>query len=46
MLGLYANGNKYLYELRKWYIKQQKEHEQDKYSKYPSKYNFYDNNEN
>ncbi len=45
MLGLYANGNKYLYELRKWYIKQQKEHEQDKYSKYPSKYNFYDNNE-
>lgn len=45
MLGLYAKGNEYLYELRKWYIKRQKEEGQDKYSKYPSKYNFFDNGE-
>ena len=45
MLGLYANGNKCLYELRKWYIKRQNEEEQDQYSSYPSLYNFYDNGE-
>ncbi|MDO4343731.1 MAG: hypothetical protein Q4C50_02895 [Eubacteriales bacterium] len=45
MLGLYAKGNKCLYELRKWYIKRQEEEEQDKYAQYPSKYNFYDNGE-
>ena len=44
-LGLYANGNKCLYELRKWYIKRQNEEEQDQYSSYPSLYNFYDNGE-
>ena len=45
MLGLYSKGNKNLYELRKWYIEQQGKEEQEKYSKYPSKYNFYDNGE-
>ena len=45
MLGVYANGNKYLYELREWYIKRMQEEEQDKYGKFASKYNFYDNGE-
>lgn len=42
MLNIYSGGNKYLYELREWYIKRMKEEEQDKYGCYPSKYNFYD----
>lgn len=45
MLDKYSNGNKYLYELRKWYIERMEEEEQEKYGKYPSKYNFYDNGE-
>lgn len=45
MLNYYAGGNKYLYELREWYIKRMEEEEQDKYGSYPSKYNFYDNGE-
>lgn len=43
MLDMYAKGNKYLYELREWYIRRLKEEEQEKYGSYPSKYNFYDN---
>lgn len=45
MLGIYAGGNKHLYELREWYIKRMSEEEQEKYGPYPSKYNFYDNGE-
>lgn len=45
MLGLYAKGNKVLYELREWYIQRQEEEEQSRYAKYPSKYNFYNNGE-
>lgn len=45
MLNIYSGGNKYLYELREWYIKRMKEEEQEKYGSYPSKYNFYDNGE-
>lgn len=45
MLDIYANGNKYLYELREWYIQRMKEEEQEKYGGYPSQYNFYDNGE-
>lgn len=45
MLGLYAKGNKVLYELREWYIRRQEEEEQFRYAKYPSKYNFYNNGE-
>lgn len=45
MLDIYANGNKYLYELREWYIRRMKEEEQEKYGGYPSQYNFYNNGE-
>lgn len=45
MLDIYANGNKYLYELREWYIQRLREEEQDKYGSSLSKYNFYDNGE-
>lgn len=45
MLNRYGSGNDILYELRSWYIQQQKEAEQEKYANYPSKYNFYDNGE-
>lgn len=44
-LDYYSKGNKYLYELREWYIKRMEEEEQEKYGTYPSKYNFYDNGE-
>lgn len=45
MLDRYSDGNMALYELRKWYIERQKEEEQERYENYPSKYNFYDNQE-
>lgn len=45
MLDLYAGGNRYLYDLRKWYIKRMAEEEQERYGSYPSKYNYYDNSE-
>lgn len=45
MLERYSDGNMALYELRKWYIERQKEEEQERYENYPSKYNFYDNQE-
>ena len=45
MLNEYGKDNKYLYELREWYIKRQEEEEQDKYGKMPSIYNFFDNGE-
>lgn len=45
MLDRYSEGNSALYELRQWYILRQKEEEQERYEKYPSAYNFYDNNE-
>jgi len=45
MLNIYSKGNKYLYELRNWYIKRQEEEEQERYKSHPSIYNFYDNGE-
>lgn len=47
MLDVYGNGNPYLYELRQWYIEQQKLEGQDTYGigNRPSKYNYYDNGE-
>ena len=43
MLNAYSGGNKYLYDLRTWYIDQMNQEGQDKYGKFPSIYNFYDN---
>lgn len=45
MLKKFAKGNKHLFEMREWYISRMRDEEQDKYSSYPSKYNFYSNNE-
>lgn len=45
MLERYSDGNLALYELRKWYIERQKEEEQERYENYPSRYNYYDNQE-